>query len=87
MNTTFRNLLILAGFTMVFAACNKDRLQVDPVNQFLSSNYYQTEEQVSNASLVPTIPSVGPWHLANGFPRPCLVKFVQTMQRRRRSFR
>ena len=30
-------------------SCNKDRLQVDPVNEYLSSNYYQNEEQVSAA--------------------------------------
>ena len=64
MNTTLRNLLILAGFTMVFAACNKDRLEVDPVNQFLSSNYYETEQQISNA-LIGAYDPVG-WSMAFG---------------------
>jgi hypothetical protein len=64
MKTTFRNLFILAGFTMIFIACNKDRLEVDPVNEFLSSNYYETEQQIS-AALIGAYDPIG-WSMAFG---------------------
>ena len=64
MKTNYRNLFILAGFTFVFVACNKDRLVVDPVNEFLSSNYYETEQQIS-AALIGAYDPIG-WSVAFG---------------------
>ena len=49
MNNLSRNLTVIAGLALLLAACSKDRLVVDPVNEFLSSNYYQTEDQVASA--------------------------------------
>lgn len=49
---------------MVFIACNKDRLEVDPVNEFLSSNYYETEQQISSA-LIGAYDPIG-WSVAFG---------------------
>ncbi|TNE63919.1 MAG: RagB/SusD family nutrient uptake outer membrane protein [Bacteroidetes bacterium] len=53
-------LLVLAGT----ASCNKDRLNVEPVNEFLSSNFYITEDQVFSA-LIAAYDPVG-WSMAYG---------------------
>ena len=64
MKKIYRNLTVIAGFTLVLAACSKDRLVVEPVNEFLSSNYYQTEEQVA-AALIGVYDPIG-WSMAYG---------------------
>ena len=64
MNKLQRNLTVLAGAVLILAACSKDRLEVEPVNEFLSSNYYQTEEQVASA-LIGVYDPVG-WSMAFG---------------------
>ncbi len=46
------------------AGCNQDRLEVEPVNEFLSANFYQTEEQVFSA-LVAAYDPLG-WTMAYG---------------------
>jgi starch-binding outer membrane protein, SusD/RagB family len=64
MNTLSRNLTVIAGLALLLAACSKDRLVVDPVNEFLSSNYYQTEDQVASA-LIGVYDPIG-WSMAYG---------------------
>ena len=64
MKNIYRNLTIAAGCTLLLAACSKDRLVVDPVNEFLSSNYYQTEDQVASA-LIGVYDPIG-WSMAYG---------------------
>ncbi|MDG1380688.1 MAG: RagB/SusD family nutrient uptake outer membrane protein [Flavobacteriales bacterium] len=64
MNNLFRNLTVIAGLALLLAACSKDRLVVDPVNEFLSSNYYQTEDQVASA-LIGVYDPIG-WSMAYG---------------------
>lgn len=64
MNKFQRNLTVLAGIAIVLAACNKDRLDVEPVNEFLSSNYYQTESQIG-AALIAVYDPLG-WGMAYG---------------------
>ena len=64
MKTTFRTLTALAGIALVFAACNKDRLEVEPVNEFLSNNYFETEDQIANA-LIGAYDPIG-WSMAYG---------------------
>jgi len=64
MKNIYRNLTIVAGCTLLLAACSKDRLVVDPVNEFLSSNYYQTEDQVASA-LIGVYDPIG-WSMAYG---------------------
>lgn len=46
------------------SACSPDRLDVDPVNEFLSNNFYETEEQVFS-SLVAAYDPLG-WSMAYG---------------------
>jgi len=58
-------LLIAISFcTLVVLSCNKERLEVEPVNEFLASNYYETEEQVSSA-LIGAYDPIG-WSMAFG---------------------
>lgn len=64
MNNLSRNLTVIAGLALLLAACSKDRLDVDPVNEFLSSNYYQTEDQVASA-LIGVYDPIG-WSMAYG---------------------
>ena len=59
-----RNVTLLLAFALSFGACNKERLNVDPVNQVLSSNYYQTELHVAEA-LIGAYDPVG-WTMAFG---------------------
>ncbi|MDC0600061.1 RagB/SusD family nutrient uptake outer membrane protein [Flavobacteriales bacterium] len=60
----YRKLSVFAGLALVLAACNQDILEVEPVNEFLSSNYYETEEQVASA-LIAVYDPVG-WTMAYG---------------------
>jgi hypothetical protein len=64
MKKIYRNLIAVAGFALILAACSKDRLEVEPVNEFLSSNYYQTEAQVASA-LIGVYDPIG-WSMAYG---------------------
>ena len=64
MKITFHILAAISGITILLVACNKERLEVEPVNEFLSSNYYQTEEQVSSA-LIGAYDPIG-WSMAFG---------------------
>ncbi len=64
MNNMYRKLSVFAGLALVLAACNQDILEVEPVNEFLSSNYYETEEQVASA-LIAVYDPVG-WTMAYG---------------------
>ena len=64
MNNIYRNLSLAAGCALLLAACSKDRLVVEPVNEFLSSNYYQTEDQVASA-LIGVYDPIG-WSMAYG---------------------
>ncbi len=57
-------LLVLLVFGTLYWGCSKDNLEVDPVNEFLSENYYQTESQVYNA-LVAAYDPLG-WTMAFG---------------------
>jgi hypothetical protein len=45
-------------------SCNKDRLNVEPVNEFLSTNFYQTEDQVFSALIAAYDPAG--WSMAYG---------------------
>jgi len=54
--------LILVSFTMI--TCSSEDLDVDPVNEFLSENFYQTEDQVF-AALVAAYDPIG-WTMAFG---------------------
>jgi len=56
------NALLLICFLMV--TCSPDNLEVDPVNEFLSENFYQTEDQVF-AALVAAYDPIG-WTMAFG---------------------
>jgi len=56
--------LILSAFFTVFAGCSKEDLEVEPVNEFLSENFYQTENQVYSA-LVAAYDPLG-WTMAFG---------------------
>ena len=64
MKNTIQFTLLLALISVAAMSCNKDRLQVDPVNEYLSSNYYQNEEQVS-AALIGAYDPIG-WTMAYG---------------------
>lgn len=53
------------SISMLFIiSCNKDRLNVEPVNEYLSNNYYQTEAQIGSA-LIGCYDPVG-WSMAFG---------------------
>lgn len=62
-NIPFR--VLLPGLLLLAPlGCSKDRLEVDPVNEFLSENFYRTEEQVYSA-LVAAYDPLG-WTMAFG---------------------
>ncbi|RED97404.1 RagB/SusD family nutrient uptake outer membrane protein [Marinoscillum furvescens] len=58
-----KSLKLLAASLLLFGACKQD-LEVEPVNQYLSENFYQTEEQVF-ASLIAAYDPIG-WSMAMG---------------------
>lgn len=58
----YLGLLLLA--TGIFWGCSPDNLDVEPVNEFLSENFYQTDDQVFNA-LVGAYDPLG-WTMAFG---------------------
>lgn len=59
-----RKMTIIAAVLLASVSCNKDRLDVDPVNEFLSENFYSTEDQVFSA-LVAAYDPLG-WTMAYG---------------------
>lgn len=59
-----KSLIFLALFIFAAGGCNPDRLDVAPVNEFLSNNFYQTEEQVFSA-LIAAYDPLG-WSMAYG---------------------
>ncbi|MDA7501871.1 RagB/SusD family nutrient uptake outer membrane protein [Chitinophagales bacterium] len=58
------SLLAVAAFGILYTGCSEDKLNVEPVNEFLSENYYQTESQVFSA-LVAAYDPIG-WTMAFG---------------------
>ncbi len=64
MDTNYRNLILSSLFILASISCSKDRLEVEPVNEFLSSNYYETEAQIS-AALIGAYDPIG-WSMAFG---------------------
>lgn len=65
MNTRSKYLLILTSVSLFLGvSCSKDHLDVDPVNEFLSENFYSTEEQVFSG-LVAAYDPLG-WTMAYG---------------------
>ena len=60
----FNKILLLSLLIPLHFSCNEDILNVEPVNEFLSSNYFQTEDQVFDA-LVAAYDPVG-WSMAYG---------------------
>ena len=59
------NSLFIIFIILAFASsCSKDRLDVDPVNEFLSANFFETEDQVFSA-LVAAYDPLG-WTMAYG---------------------
>ena len=58
------SILSLVVFMLGATGCNQDRLDVEPVNEFLSANFYQTEDQVFSA-LVAAYDPLG-WTMAYG---------------------
>lgn len=56
--------ILLIGFVSFQFSCNEELLDVEPVNEYLSSNYFQTEEQVFDG-LVAAYDPVG-WSMAYG---------------------
>jgi len=58
------NLFTILLIGVMFFGCSEELLDVDPVNEFLSENYYQTDEQVF-AALVAAYDPIG-WTMAFG---------------------
>ncbi len=56
--------IILASVLIMPLSCSEDNLNVEPVNEFLSENFYQTEDQVYSA-LVAAYDPIG-WTMAFG---------------------
>ena len=49
MNKSLKYILTISACTLLFFSCKKETLEVEPVNEFLSNNYYQTENQIGSA--------------------------------------
>lgn len=56
--------IILSVLFFTYLSCSKEDLEVDPVNEFLSENFYQTDDQVFSA-LVAAYDPMG-WTMAFG---------------------
>lgn len=54
----------ILGYLFIATSCSEEELEVKPVNQYLSENYYQTEQQVFDA-LIAAYDPVG-WSMAFG---------------------
>ncbi len=61
---TVKNIFLFLLIGTLFWGCTKDDLAVEPVNEFLSENFYQTEDQVF-AALVAAYDPIG-WTMAFG---------------------
>ena len=60
-----KSIILIFAFLLVGAiSCNEDRLDVDPVNEFLSENFYSSEDQVFSA-LIAAYDPIG-WSMAYG---------------------
>ena len=55
---------VSAAVLLLMTSCSKDNLEVDPVNEFLSENFYSTEEQIFSG-LVAAYDPLG-WTMAYG---------------------
>jgi len=66
MNRIYKYTFLTLGLilTMGLQSCKEERLDVEPVNEFLSSNFYQTEEQMFSG-LIAAYDPVG-WSMAYG---------------------
>lgn len=64
MKNSIKKIYLLALVFIGLEACSPEKLDVDPVNEFLSNNFYQTEEQVFS-SLVAAYDPLG-WSMAYG---------------------
>jgi hypothetical protein len=64
MNKSLKYILTVSACTLLFFSCKKETLEVDPVNEFLSNNYYQTENQIGSA-LIGAYDPIG-WSMAFG---------------------
>lgn len=61
----YKSTLLIAVIILgLSVSCSEDRLNVDPVNEFLSANFYETEDQVF-AALVAAYDPLG-WTMAYG---------------------
>ena len=58
------SIIALVVFMLGAVACNEDQLEVKPVNEFLSENFYNTEDQIF-AALVAAYDPLG-WTMAYG---------------------
>lgn len=61
---TFKKLFIVFLLGTLYWSCSEDDLNVDPVNEFLSENFYQTDDQVY-AALVAAYDPIG-WTMGFG---------------------
>jgi len=59
-----KNYILLSLIVLCFLGCSKEDLEVEPVNEFLSENFYQTDDQVFSA-LVAAYDPLG-WTMAFG---------------------
>ena len=64
MKRSFKYIITFSICMSFMMSCNKDRLNVEPVNEFLSSNYYKTENQIGSA-LIGAYDPIG-WSMAYG---------------------
>jgi len=64
MKKSVKHIITLSIGLLTIVSCKKERLEVDPVNEFLSSNYYRTESQIGSA-LVGAYDPIG-WSMAFG---------------------
>ena len=65
MKFQYKNLFLLfLAFFISFQSCDKDNLEVEPVGEFLSSNFFITEDQIFTA-LIAAYDPVG-WSMAYG---------------------
>jgi len=64
MKKSVKHIITLSIGLLTIVSCKKERLEVDPVNEFLSSNFYRTESQIGSA-LVGAYDPIG-WSMAFG---------------------
>ena len=64
MKKLFKYLLTLSVCSILIVSCKKENLEVEPVNEFLSNNYYKTENQIG-AALIGVYDPIG-WSMGFG---------------------